>query len=252
MAGSIAFGALPATAGDSHTVQYVALGDSYAAGQGGGEHFDEICKQTAAAYPEQLDARKHVHLRANVGCSGATTLKVINTQVSALDADWTTLVTLTVGANDLGVASVAAACTAVPPTNCQAAVANALSQLTPLAGSLANLYPAVATAAPRALILVTGYPYLFETPTPCISPTDSIVCQIRYATTLLNQTIEDTVEAAKIAGVNIEYVDVTAAFAGHGIYGDQDLFINDSGPDAYHPNGKGYEAYASALSAALD
>ena len=250
MAGSIAFGALPATAGDSHTVQYVALGDSYAAGQGGGEHFDEICKQTAAAYPEQLDARKHVHLRANVGCSGATTLKVINTQVSALDADWTTLVTLTVGANDLGVASVAAACTAVPPTNCQAAVANALSQLTPLAGSLANLYPAVATAAPRALILVTGYPYLFDTHSPCL-PSEAIMCRINDATTLLNQTIEDTVTAAQIAGVNIEYVDVTAAFAGHGIGGSLPLFINDTGLDAYHPNVAGYEAYAAELSAAL-
>jgi lysophospholipase L1-like esterase len=251
--GSVGLSALPATAGDTHTLQYVALGDSYAAGRGGGTYLDEVCKQTAAAYPVLLDSRKHVHLRANVGCSGATTLTVINTQVSALD-DWTTLVTLTVGANDLGVADVAAKCTADPAsTACQLAIGNALGMLAPLAGHLSNVYTAVATAAPRALILVTGYPYLFETPTPCTTPTDSIVCQINYATTLLNKTIEDTVETAAQppSGVNIKYVDVTAAFAGHGIGGSPPLFINDTGPDAYHPNVAGYEAYASAISAAL-
>jgi lysophospholipase L1-like esterase len=249
---SVGLSALPATAGDSRTRQYVALGDSYAAGQGGGgETLDEACKRTTAAYPEQLDSRKHVHLRANVGCSGDTTFDVIATQVSALDEDWTTLVTLTVGANNLGVANVAAACTAVPPTNCEAAIANALGQLTPLAGSLSNLYTAVDTAAPRALILVTGYPYLFETPTPCILPTDSIVCQIRYATTLLNTTIKDTVETAKTAGVNIEYVDVTAAFTGHGINSSEPFINGPLQADSYHPNGDGYKAYAEAISAAL-
>jgi lysophospholipase L1-like esterase len=247
VAGSVGLSALPATAGDSPTVQYVALGDSYAAGQGGGEYLN-ACKQTAAAYPALLDARKHVHLRANVGCSGATTLTVINTQLSAL-GDWTTLVTLTVGANDLGVAAVAAACSPVPTPACQPAIANAQSQLAPLAVSLSKVYKAVAAAAPRARILVTGYPYLFQTHTPCL-PTEAILCQINTATAALNQTIKDTVEAAQIAGVNIEYVDVTTAFAGHGI-GSLDPFINATGDDAYHPNAAGYKAYASAISAAL-
>jgi lysophospholipase L1-like esterase len=242
--GSVAVGAPPATAGHSRTLQYVALGDSYAAGQGN-------CLQTAGGYPPLLDARKHVHLRVNASCSGAETSDVIDKQVSALHS-WTTLVTLTVGANDLGVAAVAAACSPEPTPACQPAIGDALGQLAPLAGHLPNVYTAVAAAAPRALILVTGYPYLFETPTPCITPTDSIVCQINYATTLLNQTIEDTVETAAQppSGVNIKYVDVTAAFAGHGI-GSLDPFINATGGDAYHPNDAGFEAYAAALSADL-
>jgi hypothetical protein len=37
LAGFVTVGALPAAAGNSGTVQYIALGDSYAAGQGGGD-----------------------------------------------------------------------------------------------------------------------------------------------------------------------------------------------------------------------
>ena len=37
LAGFVTVGALPAAADNSATIQYVALGDSYAAGQGGGD-----------------------------------------------------------------------------------------------------------------------------------------------------------------------------------------------------------------------
>jgi hypothetical protein len=36
-------------------IDYVALGDSYAAGRGGGEHLDS-CLHTAVAYPSVVDA----------------------------------------------------------------------------------------------------------------------------------------------------------------------------------------------------
>jgi lysophospholipase L1-like esterase len=242
--GSVAVGAPPASAGDSHTLQYVALGDSYAAGRGGGEYLDEVCKQTAAAYPEVLDSRKHVHLQANLGCSGATTLTVINTQVPAIE-DGTTLVTLTVGANDLGVADIEAKCTADPAgTACQLAIANALSLLPQLAGGLVNIYTAVATTAPRAEILVTGYPHLFDD-----APAGSPAAAINAATDALNQTIATTV-ANMPDRVNISYVDVVRAFLGHGV-DSLDPFINVTGDDIYHPNKVGYEAYARAISAAL-
>jgi lysophospholipase L1-like esterase len=246
VAGSIGLSALPATAGDSPTVQYVALGDSYAAGRGGGEYLND-CKQTAAGYPVLLDSRKHIYLRANASCSGATTSDVIDTQVSALN-ERTRLVTLTVGANDLGVASVAAVCSPGPSDACTDAILKASSLLPTLASGLLDTYAAVAAAAPRARILVTGYPYLFETHTPCL-PTEAILCQINNATAALNQTIADTV-AAMPKRVNITYVDVTGAFAGHGIF-SPDPFINATGDDAFHPNVKGYEAYAAEISAAL-
>jgi lysophospholipase L1-like esterase len=67
--------------------------------------------------------------------------------------------------------------------------------------------------------------------------------------------IEQAVAAARDANVKIVYVDVTAAFAGHGI-GSSDPFINDPSSDApgavpFHPNAGGYVAYADAIAAKL-
>src|SRR5215218_1261586 len=91
-------GAVPAAAhSNSGTVQYVALGDSYAAGQGGGSYLNS-CLESPNGYPYLLDHRRRIDLRDNVACTGATTTTVASTQ---LTKD-TELVTLTVGAADLG------------------------------------------------------------------------------------------------------------------------------------------------------
>ena len=102
--------------------------------------------------------------------------------------------------------------------------------------------------APNALIVVTGYPYLFE-----IVPGDpaaAIKAQINNASHALNATIQQAVAAAQAAGINIVYVDVTEEFARHGI-GSEEPFINAEGPDAYHPNAAGYRAYTKAIFAAI-
>jgi len=75
-------GTLPAAA-NSGTVRYVALGDSYAAGQGAGSYLND-CKQSTKGYPALLAAEKHVRLEANETCTGATTAEVADTQLSAL------------------------------------------------------------------------------------------------------------------------------------------------------------------------
>jgi lysophospholipase L1-like esterase len=250
LAGFVVVGALPAAADNSGTVQYVALGDSYAAGQGGGDYLND-CLQSLNGYPYLLEPKRRIDLRANAACTGASTSEVSSTQLSELNQD-TGLVTLTVGAADLDLSGVLAACTAVPPAvppvGCQDAINVALGQLALLGGSLSNLYALVADAAPNALIVVTGYPYLFEIVPG--DPTAAIKDQINNAITLLNSTIQQAVAAAQAAGVNIVYVDVTAEFAGHGI-GSKKPFINPDGADAYHPNAAGYRAYAKAIFAAI-
>ena len=105
----------------------------------------------------------------------------------------------------------------------------------------------MADAAPNALIVVTGYPYLFEIVPG--DPTAAIKDQINDAITILNGTIQRAVEAQP-DGVKILYVDVTAEFTGHGI-GSKKPFINSDGVGAYHPNAAGYRAYAKAISAAI-
>ncbi|HJV13835.1 MAG TPA: hypothetical protein VJ625_08070, partial [Propionibacteriaceae bacterium] len=84
LAGFVTVGALPAAAGNSGTIQYIALGDSYAAGQGGG---DEIrpCLQSPNGYPSLLDSKGWIDLRANAACTGASTSEVSSTQLSELN-----------------------------------------------------------------------------------------------------------------------------------------------------------------------
>ena len=115
-----------------------------------------------------------------------------------------------------------------------------------LGGRLTDLYADVADAAPNARIVVTGYPLLFE-PLPATDPKAAIIRAINEATIALNETIERAVTKAQAANINITYVDVTAAFAEHGI-GSTDPFIHNL-PDseAFHPNAAGYRAYAHAI-----
>ena len=262
LAAILTVGALPA-AGHTleHSVgigQYVALGDSYAAGQGGGvDSYVNDCLQSTNGYPALLDAKRQIHLRANPTCTGATTSDVANRQLAALKRG-TRLVTLTVGAADLGLSGVLVACTAGTPTQCQAEIQSARLLLparcgddSPLGDRLTDLYAAVDAAAPRALIVVTGYAHLFH-----LAPSDPglpIKAQINAATTLLNCAIEKAVADAHAARVNIVYVDVATAFAGHEIGGAGVPFINPprTGLEAFHPTAAGYVAYAAAISDVL-
>jgi lysophospholipase L1-like esterase len=258
LAGILTVGALPATADTVGIGQYVALGDSFGAGQGASAPGDYLnkCLQSPNGYPALLDAENQIHLRANAACTGATTSDVAAEQLSALKQG-TRLVTLTVGAADLGLSEVLAACTAVPPTECQTAITSAVALLSVSCGGrseellnrLTDLYAEVAEAAPNALIAVTGYPFLFE----LVDPNLALKTQINKATAALNCTIQKAVAEAEAAGVNIVYVDVTAAFDHHGIGGSEEPFINppEAGTNAFHPTPAGYAAYAAAISAAL-
>ena len=257
LAGILTVGALPAAADTVGIGQYVALGDSYAAGQGGSLAYDNDCLRSPNGYPALLDAENQIHLRANAACTGATTSDVASEQLSALKQG-TRLVTLTVGAADLGLSRVLAACTAGTPQQCQDAIGLADLLLPAECGDeselgrrLGNLYADVAEAAPNALIVATGYPLLFDDP-------DLLLTQINDATTRLNCAIDKAVADAQAAGINIVYVEVTKAFDDHGIGGSKELFINPPPPpptpipiNAFHPTPAGYVAYAAAISAAL-
>ena len=199
-------------------MEYVALGDSYAAGLGAGPtYFNGACLQSPKGYPTLLDSAKRIDLETNATCSGATTSTMAD-QLSALNRD-TRLVTITVGGNDLGVSHVASVCTAPGmDAACRKAIQQA-GQLLPMLGrDLTTLYANVAKAAPRARIVVTGYPHLFE-------PATGVITAVNEATDALNATIEQAVAAAQDADLNIHYVDVTEEFARHGI-GSSDTFIN--------------------------
>jgi lysophospholipase L1-like esterase len=264
LAGFVTAGTLPAAAAPS-TIQYVALGDSYAAGTA--IHSD--CP-SPDGYPTKLaDSETRIELTANAACSGAKTSDVIANQVAALDRH-TRLVTLTVGAANLGLSAVLAACFPTP-NDCGDAISNAhdLVRGCPvdegtLGGDLIELYGEVAKAAPGARIVVTGYPLLFGPPAdPLLDPI--ITRAINEATTDLNCVIERAVAATQATYANIHYVDVTDEFAEYGIvtrFTGPDAFIHSlftcdprrpecQDREAFHPTPAGYLAYADAIKSKL-
>lgn len=224
---------------------YVALGDSFAAGQGAEPYLDS-CERSASSYPAVADLSLSVRLVTNAACGGATIDDVKDKQLKRLNKD-TDVVTLTVGGNDLDLAGLVAVCLA-DPNACPSALAARAALLnpatSPLVGDLAATIQAIQTAAPNATIYVTGYPLLFDPNFP-----HPLAATVNTLTGHLNTLI------AFVATTNgATYVDVTASFAGHGI-GSADPWINFNpadllDPENFHPTAAGYVAYHNALTAA--
>lgn len=248
--------AVPAQAVDK--TKYIALGDSYAAGQGAGAYKNDTCYRSANSYSEIAADTKAIKLVTNAACSGKTTQDVVNTQLLQLNTT-TQLVTITAGGNNLGFGDIVTNCGSSNPdlaAECARASATAAAKIGSgqLASEVAAMIQSVHAAAPNAKIVVTGYPYLFDPFN--LNPADPMTPFIVQATALadgLNGSIAAAVGATDTEATEIQYVGVKDAFAGHGINSEEPWIngaIPDSPADSFHPNAKGYEAYYRALSAA--
>ena len=162
--------AAAAPAGAVSSVHYVALGDSYSSGVGAGNYIPSSgsCDRSPNAY-SALWAAAHAPATYNsVACSGATTSTVNNTQLSALDAT-TTLVSITIGGNDVGFANIMETCVLQGTSACVAAVQQAenIAQST-LPGLLNTTYNNIRAHAPNAEVVVLSYPVFYQLGTFCI------------------------------------------------------------------------------------
>jgi lysophospholipase L1-like esterase len=251
----IAAGLATAPAQAMDKTKYVALGDSYAAGQGAGPYLDD-CFRSGNSYAELADGTKEVKLVTNAACSGRTTQDVVNTQLSTLNKS-TELVTITAGGNNIGFGDIIASCGAalVEPTAgpaCDAATSFAVSRIQSgeLTSDIKTMIQRVKAAAPNAKIVVTGYPNLYDPVIP--DPADPLSVFIYQATQLadgLNSSIRAAANDTKV-----QYADVRSGFTGHGVNSSDPWMhldtTNPGSPDNFHPNAEGYEAYFSALNAA--
>ncbi|MBO1267679.1 SGNH/GDSL hydrolase family protein [Arthrobacter cavernae] len=228
---------------------YVALGDSYAAGTGGGTAVPSPlppldCKQTSQAYPALLDG-------TNLGCFGATTGQVAGiATLSAAVLGQATEVTITAGGNDAGVGAVTAFCVAAPfSPACAGAIAAVPGTLPDVQTNVADLVDYVQTLAPNADVVVTGYPRLFTVSgmDPSLQP---LATQLNDMADKLNAAVK-----AGAAQAGVPFVDVTSRFNGHGIGSDAPWINFDGNPlntDNFHPNAAGYNnGYRTAVNAAL-
>jgi lysophospholipase L1-like esterase len=221
--------------------EYVALGDSYASGAGAGSYLDGPCRRSSNAYPA-LQGEDFLSFRF-VACSGATT-RSLKAQFRALTPA-TTLVTITVGGNDLGFVDVMTTCTLNGDRSCEKRVGKARAFIRDqLPTRLDATYATIKAAAPRAQLVVLGYPRLF-------TPNDRCRTLSERKRQALNDAADElsTVIAAAVERAEARYVDVREAFAKHGVCSAEpwiNALVNPTG-DSYHPNKAGQAAYFEAL-----
>lgn len=145
----------------SGTINYVALGDSYSSGDGAGNYSDGSCLESANAYGV-LWHNAHGGTFTNETCAGATTSDVINSELGPLSAS-TTLVTITIGGNDVGFASVMETCVLGSDSDCVNAIDQAEQQAqSVLPGRLDTLLSDIASRAPNAKVVVLDYPQFYD------------------------------------------------------------------------------------------
>jgi lysophospholipase L1-like esterase len=238
--------ASPAQAADD--IDYVALGDSYAAGLGT-PRAAGWCGRSSQAHP-QLWAAQHDARLTSVACSGATTADVLANQLSALGTG-TDLISITVGGNDSGFAPTVITCVLTSDSVCTAAVRKARTYITgTLPARLDTTYAAIRARAPKARVVALAYPRLFDTAGAC--PGGMSLAK-RKALNAAADDLADVVKARATAA-GVVYADVRAAFAGHGICA-RTPWVNPVSvlrpADSFHPTATGQRlGYLPALSAA--
>lgn len=223
---------------------YVALGDSFTAGQGAPPYEPGPCLRSRyAGYPTVAAAISPYGLVANKACSGASIADAL-AQLSGVSPS-TDLVTITIGGIDAGSNAVLAAC-APDPTSpvCAAAIEASAGGLAALGPRLAELYATIAATLPEARVVAMNYPLMFK---PGLLPAADAY---NSSTAALNAVIQGAVAAT--GNPRITYTDVTQEFAGHGI-GSRVPYIafnplNLASPANFHPNALGNAlGYARAL-----
>jgi hypothetical protein len=256
----IAFDAVAFVPTSKPVVDYVALGDSYSAGEGNSP-YDEItdfqregqesrCHRSKTdAYPRMVryvGLGDTIETRAQQGagstsfaflaCSGAL-MGAVNgddtggprywggeapqTFQGALNAE-TDLVTVTIGGDDVGFIPTMVRCSAAPTLPCEDP--DMPLRIQERAGQLYRTYSAIAAKAPNARIIVFGYPRLFNPSNLCLGAIGIDPLEAKWLNDmgdLLNLEMSDAVGRVRgLEGRNIVFVDPNPRFDGHRVCED--------------------------------
>jgi lysophospholipase L1-like esterase len=273
---------LPTTAVAQSQINYVALGDSYAAGVGElGFPFtypsSPSCSRSHKGYVQMLGAELGASWYFKA-CGGAKAIdrgsfdipgygngyvqSVRDDQLGALNSA-TDLVTLTVGGNDIGFAFLVIHCIALPNWFlCDQQISQSKSDISnKLAGKLNTLYAEIHNRAPNSLVAVTGYPRPFAHSywwdAYCPAANHLSYDRRNKLNTLVDQLNGQIAAAASASG--FIFVDPNPYFSGHGVCSSdpylrhmRDWVSSGNGniANVAHPNAKGYrEGYLRAFQA---
>ncbi len=236
----VALGSAPALAGE----RYVALGDSFSSGTGTRAYFDAACQKSVYAYPSLVNVQRANTDLVLAACSGARTADVLSSQVASLTAG-TRWVSITIGGNDAGFASVITEC-AQPSwfSNCNASIDGAQRFIRDtLPGRLTQVYNAIASRSPAATVIVLSYPRLFMG-VDCNAGTffsASEMTRLNQTADLLRDTTRGRVAAA---GSRFVFRDAIGPFTGHAVCSSTAWLNGLSNPisESFHPNRSGHSA----------
>jgi len=242
---------LTATPASASSTSYVALGDSYSSGLGAGNYGSSgSCDRSSGAYPQLWANNNSPASFTFAACSGATTSDLLNSQLSAVGSG-TTLVSFTIGGNDVGFSSVMETCVIWGTSSCVSAVNSAESQAqSTLPAAYDNVLNSIKAKAPNARIVFLDYPdfYDLNASSGCIGLSGTSRAKIDEGVNLLDSLIQQA--AARHGAI---FADVRGSFSGHEIC-DSNSWLNSvdwtNFSDSYHPTATGqangyYPAFAA-------
>lgn len=237
---ALAFTFVPAlSAQAAGGINYVALGDSYSSGVGAGSYIGSSggCDRSTNAYPALWAKQHNPTSYSSVACSGAKTTDVTANQLSALSAS-TTLISITIGGNDVGFSAIMQDCILDGTTTCvkevNAAKANATANLP---GKLGTVYNAMKVKAPNAHVVVLGYPDFYDLSKDCVGISQTSRTAIDSGIDLL-----DSISSTAAGKAGFTYGEVRGSFGGHEIC-DSDRWLHSVNfwdiTESYHPTAEG-------------
>ncbi|MFD4977395.1 SGNH/GDSL hydrolase family protein [Streptomyces sp. NPDC058424] len=219
-----------AAAQETQAVQYVALGDSVAAGIGAGSptansvdgcwadkaHTVRVTNSNLA-YPKRVASALEAQLDFKAFC-GANTRTTRTQQTQTLSRN-TDLVTVQVGANDFGYADVLSFCYLWNPPRtgeCNRRINQITSNFTSvLPGRLDSLYRTIKRKAPNAKIVVVGYPQIVKASSTLICGADGALPTSTHQALNRAGNALNSVLAARATAHGFKFVDPRASFKGH-------------------------------------
>ena len=243
------------------------MGDSVAAAPGVPDPAPPAgCRKSTNDYPSVLARRLPATTFTDVTCSGATTENItsraqqtkdgpIPRQIHAVGAT-TDLITITVGANDVGLVSDAQECKVVspnsPPCTNEFVVGDAdhISEvITVQLPVWSALIDEVRAKAPHARIIVVGYG-IFVRPGGCFPGQPVLPRDSDYLQSKLNELDDRQQQLAAIKG--IDYFDTRPLSRGHDICASPsdryiEGFATSGSAVPLHPNAFGAAAVGNAL-----
>ncbi len=238
--------------------RYVAIGSSFAAGQGIPEQ-GPTCGRSTNNYPSVVAQELELEL-VDVSCGGATLGNLLDQpqgeaapQVEAVTPD-TELVTITAGGNDVSYSLTTLLCGQPDPCLADIDTASIDAALLDLPNRFQDLAAAIRDRAPEATLLLVTY--------PDVVPDEGAECaalgldadEAAYIDGL-GDRLEEAFRTAAEAS-DLVLIDVYVSSAGHGpCAADADRWVSgvDGGTESfgYHPTGAGHRAVADLIVAEL-